>query len=452
MSAKRDLTTLSGLPAHTLDGGALRPAPANVRRPIVAGLTIIALAFGGFGTWAATAPLDSAVIAHGVLSVESKRKTVQHLEGGIVADILVEEGERVEKGEVVVRLDGTQAAAALAAAEARLAAARAREARLIAERDEQERIEFPADLVSADNRRVREALADERRQFQERREGLKGQIAILEQRIQQLQAKIDAHESQRASRHRQAESLRGEIAGLRELLKDGFVARNRILALERELAELEGDRGAEAAQVAQARENIAEARLEMIQVRQQFQEKVVAELQQVREDIDALEREVVAARDVARRLEIAAPVTGVVQDLRIFTEGGVIPTGGQLMDIVPEDEKLVVESRVAPSDVAAVMVGQTAEVRFPALERRRTPVIEGVVRMVSADRLTDERTGQGYYLAQVEIPPEQQAKLGEQRLQAGMPAEVVIRLGERTALDYLVKPIEDSFARALTER
>ncbi len=452
MSTKRDLTAASGLPTTTIDPAVPRPAPANVRRPIVAGLAVLAVAFGGFGTWAATAPLDSAVIAPGVLAVESKRKTVQHLEGGIVKEILVEEGERVEKGAVLVRLDGTQAAAAQAAAEARLAAARAREARLLAERDGKTAVALPADLRRSTDPRVREAIADERRQFEERRRGLDGQVAILEQRIQQLQAEIDGHEAQRSSRQRQADSLRGEIAGLRKLLKDGFVPRNRILALERELAALEGDQGFEAAGVARSRENIAEARLEMIQTRQRFQEQVVAELNETRERIDALRTEATAASDIARRLDITAPVGGVVQELRVFTEGGVIPTGGQLMDIVPDDENLVVESRVAPSDVAAVMVGQSAEVRFPALERARTPRIDGLVAVISPDRLTDPRTHQPYYLARVEIPAEERAKLGEQRLQAGMPAEVIIRLGERTAMDYLVKPIQDSFSRALTER
>lgn len=427
------------------------PASADFSRPIAAGLTVIALAFGGLGTWAALAPIDSAVVAPGVLVVESNRKTVQHLEGGIVKEILVRDGDSVTAGQVLVRLDDTQAVANLAMVRDRLIADRATEARLVAERDGADRLSFPPDLANAADVRVHDILAGQLSQFEERRRSQDGQVAILEQRIAQLTTQADGFRRQQDSKLRQIELYNNELTGLYELHRKGYYPRTRILAMERDLARLEGEVGSVAADIARAEEGIGEARIQIMQLRQKFREDVVAQLRDIQTEINELTERVVAAEDVVRRLTVVAPVAGAVQGLKVFTAGGVIPPGADLMEIVPED-RLVIETHVAPADVETVSYGLDAEVRFPALNKRTTPIIAGHVLTVSADRFTDQRTNLAYYTARVEVPPDQQALLSEHRLQPGMPAEVIVKTGERTLLEYLVKPLTDGFARTFKEQ
>lgn len=429
----------------------LAPASADFRRPVIAGLVTIAIAFGGLGAWSALAPLDSAVVAPGVLAVEGKRKTVQHFEGGIIKEILVRDGDAVTAGQTLVRLDDTQALANLAMVRDRLVANRATEARLVAERDGRDGVAFPADLAVGDPV-VDGILAGQRSQFEERGKSLVGQIAILDQRIAQLSAQIDGFHLQQDSKHKQIDLYNQELVGLRELSRKGYYPRTRILAMERDLARLEGEVGTNNADIARAGEGIGEARIQILQLQQRFREDVVAQLRDIQTETNELTERLVAAQDVVRRLTIAAPVAGIVQGLKVFTAGGVIPAGADLMEIVPSHDRLIIEAQVSPADVEAMANGLTAEIRFPALNKRSTPVIDGHVLTVSPDRLTDQRTNQPYYAARVEIPADQQRRLGDHRLQAGMPAEVIVKTGERTMLGYLLKPLSDSFSRSFTER
>lgn len=431
---------------------AVAPASADFRQPVIAGLVIIAVAFGGLGTWSALAPLDSAVVTPGVLAVEGKRKAVQHLEGGIIKEILVRDGATVSAGQTLVRLDDTQAQANLAMVRDRLIANRATEARLTAERDGGDVVVFPAALETTADPRVKSIVDGQRSQFDERRKSLAGQVAILEQRIAQLSAQIDGIRLQQDSKRKQIGLYNSELVGLRELHRKGYYPRTRILAMERDLARLEGEVGTNDTDVARAEESVGEARIQILQLRQRFREDVVAQLRDIQTETNELTERMVAAEDVVRRLTVTAPVAGIVQGLKVFTAGGVIPAGADLMEIVPSQDRLIIEAQVAPADIEAMANGLTAEIRFPALNKRDTPVIEGHVLTVSPDRLTDQRTNLPYYAARVEIPPEQQRRLGEHRLQAGMPAEVIVKTGERTMLGYLLKPLTDSFHRSFTEK
>ncbi|MBB4285731.1 HlyD family type I secretion periplasmic adaptor subunit [Roseospira goensis] len=444
-----------GLPART---DAARPAadpdpPTNAKPVILLGLMVVLVMFGGLGTWAATAPLDSAVIAPGTVIVESNRKTIQHLEGGIVKEILVDEGDVVQAGDVLVRLDPTKAAAVEAVNRKSLNEAMALEARLVAEQRDAEDITFPEELLErADDPDVAEIIADQREQFRERKRSLDGQVAILRQRIQQFRQEIAGLEAQHDSKLRQRDIFREELVGLRELYEKGYYPRTRILAMEREVANLEGTIGSTLADIARAEKGIGEAELQIIQTRQKFREEVVAQLREVRNEIGQLREKVVVARDTLDRIDVRAPLAGTVQNLQVHTENGVIRPGDAIMEIVPLDDRLVIEGQVSPTDIDAVHPGLEAEVRLSALNMRTTPIILGEVTTVSRDRIVNERDNTAYFRIEVIVPDEELAKLGDQRLTAGMPADVVVKIGERTMLDYIVKPMTDYFAKAFTEQ
>lgn len=444
------------LPATT--GPSAPPAdpepPTNARPIILVGLLFVLVMFGGLGTWAATAPLDSAVIAPGTIIVESNRKAIQHLEGGIVRDILVDEGDQVEAGDVLVRLDATRAAANEAVNRKSLNEALALEARLVAEKNDADSVTFPEDLKARaeTDPDVAALLEDQRGQFQERKRSIEGQIAILKQRIQQYRQEIVGLEAQHQSGLRQRDIFKEELVGLRELYEKGYYPRTRILAMEREVANLEGTIGSTLADIARAEKGIGEADLQIIQTRQKFREEVVARLREVRNEIGQIREKLVVARDTLERIDIRAPLDGTVQNIQIHTQGGVIRPGDTIMEIVPLDDRLVIEGQVSPTDIDSVRPGLEAEVRLSALSMRKTPIILGEVTTVSQDRIVDERQNTAYFRMEVVVPDEELAKLGEQTLTAGMPAEVVVKIGERTVLDYIVKPLTDYFAKAMTEQ
>lgn len=426
---------------------------SDFRRPIRIGLVVIAVAFGGLGTWAATAPLNGAVIAQGVLAVESKRKVIQHLEGGIVEEILVKDGDEVAAGQVLLRLDDTRAAAGLAAIQARFDAAQALVARLSAERDGMAGIIFPQDLtLRALDPRIARLMTDERRQFNERRKSIEGQIGVLQQRIAQYEAELGGFELQAGAKDRQIVTLREEIGGLAQLTAKGFYPKNKLRALERDLAALEGDTGSFAASQSRVIESIGEAQLEILQLRQKFTEGAVSELTEATTRMTEISQELAAASDVSRRLVVTAPVAGIVQNVKIATEGGIIAAGAEIMEVVPSDDRLVIDGRIAPTDIESVAPGQAAEVRFTALNARTTPTLAAEVQIVSADALVDRDTNTPYYQVRVEVPPHEMASLSGHRLQAGMPVDVMIDAGHRTALDYMLRPLLDSFARSFREQ
>jgi HlyD family secretion protein len=421
------------------------------KRPAILGYIIITMTFLVPGGWSAIAKLDSAVVASGVVAAESNRKTVQHLEGGIIQDILVREGQRVKEGDVLFRLDTTQAQANLDLYQNQLYAALAQEARLLAEREGMSEVTFPEELSEAQlSPTIARTVADQMKEFNERRGSLLGQVGLLEIKIGQYKTEIEGLIAERTATKSQFQWIVEELAGLRTLLDRNLVQKSRVLALEREKSRLEGVMGRSTADQAKAQNGISEAQLQIRQLHQKFSEEVSGQILEARQKIADLREKVRVARDVFRRLIIVAPASGSVQNLKVFTRGGVIKAGESLLEIVPEHDTLIVQAHVSPNDMESLAPGMRAEIRFSAFRTSILPLITGRVASVSRDRLIDETTRQPYFLAQVvveDLPREVRA-----RLTAGMPADVLLPTGERTVLDYLVRPLKDRINSALREK
>jgi HlyD family type I secretion membrane fusion protein len=443
--AELALPTRTAAPLHA-------PPRPPIRAPLLAGLLFLLVFFLGFGAWAALAPLSSAAVAPGAVRVESNRKTVQHLEGGIIEELRVKDGDLVRAGQVLIRLDRTQAAAHHDALLHHHASLRAEEARLIAERDGRDRIAFGDELESRrDDPPVAEILAGQESIFATRRRSYRGQIEILRQRVEQLRSQIAGLGAQVASEDQQLALIAEETADVDSLVGKGLERKSRLLSLRREAAELAGSRGEHTAEIARAEQAIGETGLEMLNLADRLAAEVAEALQEVQGELAGIEEELHAAKDVLRRREIRAPIPGTVMGLQFFTDGGVIEPGVPILDVVPRGEKLVIEAQVSPLDIDTVKPGLPAQVRLTAFKQRRTPTLDGRVVQVSADRVADEQAGVVYYKADVEIDPTELARLEGVALYPGMPAEVLIQTGERTLADYLFAPILDSFARALRE-
>jgi HlyD family secretion protein/epimerase transport system membrane fusion protein len=299
---------------------------------------------------------------------------------------------------------------------------------------------------------VREAIAGERQTFNERQQSVEGRVAVEREKIGQLRDEIAGLEAERASAERQVEILRNELIDLRQLSEKGFFPKSRILQRERELARLEGQIGSITARMARSEKSISEARLQIQQIRQEFNEKVVSEKREVEDRIAKLREELVIAAQKLSRTRITAPQAGIVHNLNIHTIGGTVQPGKPIMNIVPVQDKLIIEAEVSPRDVDIVGAGQDAKVRMTALQARTTPVLTGKVVRISPDRITNQEQDRSFYKARIEIPGEELKKLGGQKLQAGMPAEVLINTGERTVLDYILKPLTDAMARGFIEQ
>jgi len=429
-----------------------RLVPLNPRPALLLGIAAILIAFGGFGTWAAVAPLASAVIAPGFVKVDSNRKKVQHLEGGTVKALHVRDGDRVKQGEVLLRLDETRAKASAAILQARYDTARAVEARLLAEREWAEVIAWPEDLRQRRAEPEAEAvLSGQQSLFHARRSALQGETEILHNRIAQLSDDIKGIKAQQRAKDRQLTLIREEEAMFEALLKKGQTDKLRYLALQREVARLEGERGEHISSIARTNNEIGETRLQIIQLERDFKERVETDLQAVAEELIDLQERVIAANHTLDHIEIRAPATGTVVGLAVHTVGGVITPGETVLEIVPLNDQLIVEAQVQPNDIDDLTVGQSADVNFTGFKQRSAPVLVGEVIYRSADRLVNDRTGEPFYLVHVGVPDEQLARLGDRRLQPGMPADVMIKTGERTALQYLFQPVLDNLEHAWRE-
>ena len=434
------------------------PAPRTPARQgmgvgptMVFGVVVVGAFLGGFGAWSAFAPLQSAAIAQGVVSVSGKRKTVQHLEGGIVADILVKEGGVVAAGQELVALDDTRARAAFSLLRAQHRSAAALKARLEAERDGLADMRWPAWLSEAVAEDAGDdVIATQARIFRARARSLDNRTAIHRRQIEQLRAEATGLEEEIDTQDRQLALLEEEIAALRSLVAKGVEGKPRLLALQRAKAEVAGARARNRSQVARVGQRVEETLLTSAELGNERLNDVVAELREVETGMSDLRERLASARNVLSRTRVLAPVSGTVVSLRVFTRGGVVGPGEALMDIVPAGDRLVVEARVEPIDIDTVRPELTAEVRLTAFSQLKTPTLSGKVVRVSADRLVDMRTGAPYYEARIVLDAEQPG-LADLKLQPGMPAEVMIVTGERTALEYLLEPIVASFGRALRE-
>ncbi|MEA1050404.1 HlyD family type I secretion periplasmic adaptor subunit [Lamprobacter modestohalophilus] len=428
------------------------------------GLLVLLVAFGGFGVWSAVAPIGSAAVAPGIVTVESSRKTVQHFDGGFVDDILVTEGDQVEEGQLLVQLDDTQVRAQLEIARGKYYSLLAEEARLVAERDGAEQISFPQELTDrlGDPRvaeptdplvdpRVKDAVEGQKRLFENRRTALKNEKQVLGKRIEQLREQIRGYESLAENWGQRASLYRQEIGALKQLFEKGFSDNSRLREYERLEAEVLGEKSQHEASLAGSKVKIIETELQIVQLTRDFDTKVAERLQQVQPELADLKERIQALSDTVRRTEIRAPVSGSVVGLTVHTRGGIVEPRQRILGIVPKGEQLIVEARVSPQDIDRVYPGLDAEIRFTAFNQANTPTVPGQVLTVSGDRLTDEATGQPYFLARIRVSEDGMDSLQGQTLLPGMPADVMIKTGSRTFLAYLTKPITDRLATAFRE-
>ena len=423
-------------------------------RPVAfAGYTLIAMTFGVAGVWAAVAKLDKAVIATGFVETETNRKTVQHLEGGIVRQILIKEGDHVTEGQVLFRLEQVQAEANNESLSNQLDSALALEARLVAERDGARKISWPKEFTDRlTEPTLSHTLDDQIHQFEERRGSLEGQKNVIESRIVQLHKEIDGISIEKTSTESQTTYINQELVGLRELAGKNLVPVTRVYAMERERTRLEGSVGRAVADMAKAESSIDEMNIQIQELTQKFQEEVASSLLDARQKIADLRERLSVSQDVVNRLAITAPRAGMVQNLKVFTIGQVLRGGEPLLDIVPDNDALVVHAEFSTTDIDNVFAGMTSEVRFPAFHSRTIPVMLGKIESISHDRLLDESTHQYYYLGLVslnrgDIPDEYRS-----RVRAGMPAEIIVSSGERTVLNYLVGPLSSSLRKTFREQ
>lgn len=423
------------------------------RPPIVFGGWVILITFGVFGLWAALFPIDSAAVARGVVVVESNKKTIQHLEGGVIAQIYVKEGDQVELGQPLIRLSEKVAKSHYDSFLAQLRASTALEARLVAERDDLEQIVFPKDLTdNLDNTEVRKLVETQKKLFFTRKAALEGKIDVLKQRIGQLHDEINSLAAQEQSAKGQLSLIREEIVVVRKLMATGDALKTRLLALQRKEAELKGGQEAYLAQIAKAKQGITEAELEIMNAKTAMLNETVRELRDTQVLIADLQERVKAAEDILDRLIITSPQRGTVNNLAYHTVGGVITPGTVIMDIIPQDDKLVIEAQILPQDIDVVHQNLPARIRLTAFKSRTTPVIEGKVTTISADRIIDKATNVPFYKARITLNPEMFSKLKDIDLYPGMPADVLIITGSRTFLQYLFNPITDSFRQAFREQ
>lgn len=406
---------------------------------------------GGFAVWSSIALLASAVVASGVVSPEGYRKTVQHLEGGIIGTIHVKEGDRISAGQILISLKTTDAQGRYDELQGHYIRLLASEARLIAELAGQTRIAFPKELTSIDSEIVRKVVVEEQALLDSRLATREGRTQILNKRIAQIEEQSIGARDVMAAQAEQLGLIDQEIASAQQLYKKGLERLPRILALQRSQADIRANQASNRAQVARNDQQIGETELQLLNLRQQDRESANEDLAKARGDLAELRSQLPSRHDVLARTDIVAPIAGTVMNLRVTTESGVISSGQPLLDIVPNEPNLVIDSRIRPADIDVLHPNMPARVVLSAYPSRHLPQIHGLLTSVSADRLTDERTGEPYFLAKVKVDAADLGELHDVHLSPGMPAEVMILTGEHTLLDYMLAPVRDSLNRGFRE-
>jgi HlyD family secretion protein len=426
---------------------------ASIRKSFLVGVSVIALFGGTIGLWAATSPLAGAVVASGQFVVDSNVKKIQHQTGGVVSELRVRDGERVKAGDLLIHLDETVTKANLQIVVKQLDELMARQGRLEAERDQQDVITIPAALEPrADLPDVARSLEAERRLLTIRRSQREGQRQQLSKRVEQLSEEIGGILAQADSRSRQVAFIEQELVGVRDLYTRNLVPITRVMPLERERANMLGQRGQLVASKAQAEGKIAEIQLQLLQLDIDVQQEVSKELREIQAKTAELMERRIAAEDQLKRVEIRSPIDGYVHQLNVHTVGGVISPAEPAMMIVPFNEDLQIEARVQPTDVDQLFIGQKAVIKVLAGNQRITPEIVGTISRISADVTREQQTGQVYYTVRMTTNEAERQKLGDLKIISGMQAEVFIQTAERTPFEFMLKPLKDQFHRAFRER
>ncbi|WP_447955924.1 HlyD family type I secretion periplasmic adaptor subunit [Vreelandella sp. EE7] len=436
----------------TLEGEAAEHLPTSDKGYRKLGYLILIIALGGFILWSVTASLAIAVVAPGSVSIESFKRTVQHLEGGIVRELLVEDGDKVEAGDTLIVLSDTQSRSQLEIARSQYLINRAMEARLLAEQEGAESMEIPEDIQDVDSPRVQQVVAVQQALFTARRQSLQSSLESLDEQIIQMQEQIEGLEQRIGVNTRRMSSLRSEADDFRSLYREGLGDNQRLRELERLILQYEGDNAEFRANIAQLRSQISENRMQREIQQQDFQKEVGEQLREAQTQIAQAEEQIVSLSDQVERTVVTAPVSGTVVGRQVHTVGAVIRPGDTIMDVVPSNDGFVVEARIPIRDIDNIFIGQFAEIRFSAFNQRLTDEIDGEVVYVSADSFEDEATGQQYYRARVRVTESGYEQMNDRmQLLSGMPAEVMLRTGERTFASYIAKPVTDMLARALRE-
>ncbi len=428
--------------------------PVNVDSTVHTRLGWIIVLVGVCGSllWALFAPLDKGVPVSGSVTVSSNRKAIQHLTGGIVEDILVKEGETVKAGQPLVKMNDVQARASVDMTRGQYFTARAAEARLTAERDSLGGINFPAELAkNMTDPRVSAVVNLQRQLFSARQSALKNELGAAEESVAGSESQLRGLSESLESQKQQQKFLKEQLDGIRELAKDGYVARNRLLDVERTYAQVNGSISETIGNVGRTQRQIAELGLRINQRKQEYQKEVRTQLSDTQKEAEALEARLKALDFDMANVIVRAPVDGTVVGMNIFTRGGVIGQGFRMMDIVPSDDPLVVEGMVPVNLIDKVHSGLKVELIFSAFNQNQTPHIPGIVTQVSADRMTDERTGQPYYKLKAQVAPEGVKLIAHLAVRPGMPVEIFVKTGERTMMNYLLKPVFDRAKTSMTE-
>ncbi|MEA3405040.1 MAG: HlyD family type I secretion periplasmic adaptor subunit [Pseudomonadota bacterium] len=448
-SVKKDIESFSVLPID-----ALPKVDSDYNRYRHLGFLILFVIFGLFGGWASLAPLSSASVAVGEVFVVSNNRVVEHFEGGIVSDILVQEGDIVEQGQVLLKLSSTQAEAELAIVQSQLNEVLGLEARLQAESRLADKISFPAELLSNQaSGAVQDILKGQASVFFARKDALEGELEIYRQRVKALKEQIIGLKTVISTLDDRIASFKQEVKDWEALFKEQFADKIRLQEMKRELARLKGEKGSHQSEIARLLVSITENEAQLLLRKQQFRESVVSELRTVQSERVDLHSKKVALKDRLNRVSITAPVSGQVNGLTVFTVGDVVGSGETLMEIVPSSKDYAVKAKVMVTDIDKVNVGLIADVRFSAFNTQMTHVIEGKVVHVSADKFEDLQTGFEYFEAKVMLTPSGILQMEKDGifLLPGMPAEVMIKTGERTLLGYFIKPFMNMFARSFNE-
>lgn len=406
----------------------------------------------GFTLWALFAPLDQGVPLQGSVVVSTQRKAVQHLQGGSVQEILVKEGDSVTEGQVLVRMNDVQTKSNAEISRVQYFAARAAEARLVAERDGKKQLTFPPDLEKEKNDpRIAANMGMQGQLFTSRQSALQNELAAMEQSVSGLKSQIFALEQSRNSKKAQLKLLNEQLVGMRDLSADGFVARNRLLDLERSAEQLKGAIAEDAGSIARTNSQIAEVNLRRTQRQQEYQKEVRSQLAEVQSNAEALENRLTGQDFDLANADVKSPATGTVVGINVFTIGGVVPPGFKMMDIIPKNDALIIEGQLPVNMIDKVHAKLPVQLGFSAFNQSTTPHVPGIVTQVSADRLTDERTGMPYYKLKAEVTPEGLKKLRDLKVVAGMPVDIFVKTGERTMMSYLLKPLIDRANTSLSE-
>ena len=418
------------------------------------GWLIVLVGFGGFLLWALLAPLDKGVPMSGTVAKESNRQAVQHQSGGTVQEILVRDGDVVKAGQVLVRMNAVVAQSAVEMTESQYLSALATVARLSAERDGAKKISFPPELEKRRNDpRVAELMSLQNALLASRQGSLQNELGGVDENIAGLKLQIRGLEESRDSKKEQVAILKEQLVGMRDLAKEGYVARNRLLDLERTYAQLNGSISEDIGNIGRAQRQVVELTLRRAQRMQDYQKEVRTQLTDMQREAEGQGARLQGQKFELANVEVKAPVDGTVVGLAVFTNGGVVQPGFKMMDIVPSDDPLVVEGQLPVNLVDKVHNGLPVELMFSAFNTNKTPHIEGEVVQVSADRSVEERTGNPYYVVRVKVTEEGKKKIAQHKLaiRPGMPVELFVKTGERTMMNYLLKPIIDRAQSSLSE-